>query len=242
MDRCPGCAGRRLSPFGWSPERVEHAVRRRFQGARIARYDPEARGERRSASQAVASAADVVIGTRGALKLFGPGALGLVGFVSPDQWLRLPDFRASERLFQLAWAAAERIKPGGTLIVQSQHPSHHAFASLAAQDLTVFYDRELAFRAELGYPPFRRLAVLTVRPKRGAPARLVNEVEAALRGARGLVVYPATPARRESAHRIVVKGDATLPTELSGVLGPFGAARWISRGIIDVEVDPVEWF
>ena len=241
MDRCPGCSGRRLSPFGWSPERVEHAVRRRFSAARIARYDPALRGARRSASHAAASAADVVIGTPAALKLFGPGALGMVGFVSPDQWLRLPDFRASERLLDAAWAAAERIRPGGTLIVQSQHPAHHALAAIAAQDLATFYDRELAFRAELGYPPFRRLAVLTVRQRSGAPPRLVDEVAAAVRGAGRLVAYPPTSARRERAHRIVVKGEEDLPSVLSEVMRGLNAARFISRGIIDVEVDPVEW-
>jgi primosomal protein N' (replication factor Y) len=88
---CPDCRGHRLSPFGWGAERVEHAVRRRFPKARVARYDPEAtRGARAEAQRAAAAAADIVIGTRGALRRFGPGALGLAAFVSPDQLLRLP--------------------------------------------------------------------------------------------------------------------------------------------------------
>src|SRR5262249_47528094 len=103
-DVCASCHGRRLTPFGWSTERVEHAVRRRFPRATIARYDGEARGARADAQRAAAAQADVVVGTRGAVKLFGPSALGLAAFVSPDHQLRLPDFRAAERAFALTWA------------------------------------------------------------------------------------------------------------------------------------------
>src|SRR5207245_10802154 len=82
---CPGWRGRRLSPFGWNAERVEHAVRRRFPKARVARYDPEAtRGAKAERQRAEAAAAEIVIGTRGALRLSGPASVGVAGFVSPD--------------------------------------------------------------------------------------------------------------------------------------------------------------
>src|SRR5262249_57165391 len=75
-DTCAACHGRRLTPFGWGAERVEHAVRRRFPDARIARWDPDSvRGAKGEAQRAAASTADVVIGTRGALRLFGRAAL-----------------------------------------------------------------------------------------------------------------------------------------------------------------------
>src|SRR5262245_29321773 len=80
-DIYPDCRGHRLSPFGWGAERVEHAVRRRFPRARVARYDPEAtRGARAETQRAAAAAADVVIGNRAARRLFGPASLGLAGF------------------------------------------------------------------------------------------------------------------------------------------------------------------
>jgi primosomal protein N' len=236
-DTCPGCTGRRLSPFGWGVERVEHAVRRRFPHARIARYDPDARGKRRSASAAEASAADVVIGTRGALRLFGRASLGLAALVSPDQLLRVPDFRAGERLFALLWAAAERVKAGGQLIVQSQNPTHHAVTAVMAQDLGQFYGPELAFREELGYPPFRRIAVVTVRPGRSRPIGIVDAVGAALRGSPRLTVYAASPDHRRLSYRFVVKGDDDLPDLLRQGLGELLRGR----GIIGVEVDPIEW-
>jgi primosomal protein N' (replication factor Y) len=240
-ETCPHCRGRRLSPFGWGLERVEHAVRRRFPKARLARWDPEAaRGTRGEAQRAAAAGAEIVIGTRGALRLFGPASLGLAGFVSPDQLLRLPDFRAGERMFALLWAAAERVGAAGALVIQSHNPSHYALEAVARQDLAAFYRAEVKFRSELGYPPFRRLAVVTV----GAGAdtrRLADEVAAALRASARLTVYAPIAERRERVRRIVVKGDAELPSALAAVLEDFPGVRPGGGGIIDVEVDPVEW-
>jgi primosomal protein N' (replication factor Y) len=241
-DTCAACRGRRLTPFGWGAERVEHAVRRRFPDTRIARWDPEsARGARGEAQRAAAAAADVVIGTRGALRLFGPAALGLAAFVAPDQLLRAPDFRAGERTLALAWAAAERVAADGAVIIQSQNPGHYAFEAVARQNLGEFYRQELKFRAELGYPPFRRLAVITTRG--GQPdqtRRLAEAVGAALRGSKGLTVYPPVPDRTDRTRRIVVKGDGDLPRLLDEALRDIKSPS-AGRGIIDVEVDPVEW-
>lgn len=243
MDTCPACRGRRLSPFGWGAERVEHAVRRRFADARIARYDPDAaRGARAGAQRAAAAAADVVIGTRGALRLFGPATLGLAAFVSPDQFLRVPDFRAGERAFAFLWAAAERVGGGGRLILQSQNPTHYAYDAVGRQDLAGFYRHELKFRAELGYPPFRRLAIVSARAGAGDEAqRLAGAIHAALGAAAELTAYPPAPDRRKRVYRVVVKGRADLPRLLEAALAEFRGPRPRSRGIMDVEVDPVEW-
>jgi primosomal protein N' (replication factor Y) len=242
-ETCPSCHGRRLSPFGWGVERVEHAVRRRFPKARVARYDPDAtRGAKAERQRADAAAAEIVIGTRGALRLFGPGSLGVAGFVSPDQLLRIPDFRAGERLFELAWAAAERVAPGGALVVQSQTPEHYVFDACARHDLESFYRHELKFRGELGYPPFRRLAIITITAASAAETqRVAADVGSALTTASALTVYGPAPARRDRAQRIVVKGHADLATSLAEALADFRRPRPKSRGIIDIEVDPVEW-
>jgi len=242
-DTCPSCQGRRLSPFGWGVERVEHAVRRRFPDARIARYDPDGlRGARGETQRAAAAAAQVVIGTRGALRLFGRATLGLAGFVSADQLLRVPDFRAGERTFALLWAAAERVVEGGALVIQSQNPTHYAFDAVVRQDLAAFYAHELRFRGELSYPPFRRLATLTVRGQ-SAPEteRLAARVSAALRTSTALQVYPPGADRRNRVRRVVVKGPAELPRLVGAALEEFRGGRQEGRGIIDVEVDPVEW-
>jgi primosomal protein N' (replication factor Y) len=237
-DVCPGCRGRRFTPFGWSGERVEHAVRRRFPRAAIARYDGEARGKRAEAQRAAAAMADVVVGTRGAVKLFGPGTLGLAAFVSPDPQLRLPDFRAAEQTFALMWAVTERVRADGAVIVQSQNPEHYALAAVAKHDRERFYRHELKFRAELGYPPFRRLAVITVRG--GEAEHLAADLITTLRGARDLTVYPAAPGRAARTWRVVAKGSERLPEILAVGLGALRPAIR-SRGMMTVEVDPVEW-
>ncbi len=155
--------------------------------------------------------------------------------------MRAPDFRAGERTLALAWAAAERVAADGAVIIQSQNPGHYAFEAVARQNLQEFYRQELKFRAELGYPPFRRLAVVTARA--GQPdetRRLAEAVGAALRGSKGLTVYPPVPDRSDRARRIVAKGDADLPRQLDEALRDLKTPS-AGRGIIDVEVDPVEW-
>src|SRR4029450_6354586 len=183
-------------------ERVEHAVRRRFPKVRVARWDPEAsRGARGEAQRTAAASADVVIGTRGALQLFGPSSLGLAGFVSPDQLLRLPDFRAGERMFSLMWAAAERVGAHGSLVIQSQNPSHYAIDAVARQDLGGVYRPAPEFAGERGYaayPPSRPLPLLTISPPAPAETRRVaDEVAAALRASSRLTVYPPVADRRD---------------------------------------------
>jgi primosomal protein N' (replication factor Y) (superfamily II helicase) len=242
-DTCPSCRGRRLSPFGWGGERVEHAVRRRFAEVRVARYDPDAtRGARAEAQRRAATEAQIVIGTRGALRLFGRGSLGLAGFVAPDQLLRLPDFRAGERLFGVVWAAAERVVPGGALVLQSQTPDHYVIDAAVRQDLASFYRHELKFRGELGYPPFRRLGIVTVTAKDAADRRrLAGDVAAALIADREVTVYPPVTDRRDRVQRVVVKGRDDLAARMATALADLRRPRSRSRGIIEVEVDPVEW-
>jgi primosomal protein N' (replication factor Y) (superfamily II helicase) len=248
-DTCAACGGSRVSPFGWSADRVEHALRRRFPRARIARYDPDAvRGARLVRQRAEAAAADIVIGTRGALRLFPLGALGLAGFVSLDQLLRVPDFRAGERAFALAWAAAERVAPGGHLVIQSQNADHYAIRAVRHQDPGEFYKHELQFRAELGYPPFRRLCRLTIRAPSEGTARELADLCARQFESRGLTVYPPMPerpaavasSRRAVGWRLVVKGPEGLPAEVSRVVAELGLTGVGPRDIIEAEMDPVD--
>jgi primosomal protein N' (replication factor Y) (superfamily II helicase) len=189
-----------------------------------------------------AAHAEIVVGTRGALKLFGPASLGVAGFVAPDHLFRLPDFRAGERAFALLWAAAERVHADGAVIIQSQNPEHYAVSALVAQDLGVFYKEELKFRAELGYPPFRRLAIVTLTGKTADDVGpLADAAYTALQGAAGLTPYPPAADKRGRTRRIVVKAGDDLPMLLEAALGEFRRPRAKSRGIMDVEVDPVEW-
>jgi primosomal protein N' len=240
-DTCPACAGRRLSIFGWGAERVEHAVRRRYPRARIARYDPDAkRGARLERQRADATRADIVIGTRGALRLFEPGSLGAAGAVAPDQLLRLPDFRASERLFALLWAMAERVRPDGQLVIQSQHPDHYCLRAVASQDLAEFYKHELRFRGELGYPPFRRLCRVTARAGSERTTReLIRACHERLERA-GVTVYPPSPDRRGLVWTVVGKGHDDLAARATAALDELPRGRRPPGDVVEIDLDPVD--
>ena len=241
---CPHCRGRQLAPLGWGTERVEQVVRAHFEHATIARYDAESRRGRATARAIREGRAQVIVGTRAALKAFVPRGPSLVGFIRPDSVLRLPDFRAGERAFSLLWAAAEKVADGGRVFIQTQHPDHYAVRAAVNQDLPSFYKHELGFRAELGYPPFRRLCLITVRSRtQGRAQRLAEELARDLNELDGLTVYPPAPlgrSPRAPRWQIVLKGGDDLPTRLSPVLSPRLERRGDSRGMIEVEMDPVD--
>jgi primosomal protein N' (replication factor Y) len=227
-DRCPACGGHRLTPFGWDPERVQTSVARRFPRLTLSRDSLEAQ---------------VLVGTPALLRGLPRHSVGCVGFVALDGLLRVPDFRAGERTWQVLWAAAESLTPDGRLVIQTQHPEHYAVKAVRAQDRARFYEDELRFRAELGYPPYRRLAEISARARDEAPAQaLAADCAAALRAVAGLTVYPPTavsPSRaRTRRWRFVIKGPAELPALLAPALAPFLARRRGSTGVVEVEMDP----
>jgi len=228
-DTCAGCGGHVLSPFGWDPERVQASVIKRFPRLRVSR-DPRN--------------AQVVVGTPTLLRNIPPGSLGGVGFVQLDGLLRLPDFRAGERAWQILWAAAEAVGPRGRVVVQTLHPEHYAVQAARAQDRDGFYKQELRFRAELGYPPFRRLCVVSVRGRSEAGAlALIAEAHGVVSGLSGLTVYPAAPlgapGTRSSRWSFTIKGPTELPRLLAPALVPFAERGRRQAGVVEVEMDPV---
>jgi primosomal protein N' (replication factor Y) len=243
-DACAHCRGRRLAPLGWGTERVEQAVRERFRGVQVTRYDRES-GPRPSLHRATTDGrAQVVVGTRSALKAFAPRRPALVGFITPDPILRLPDFRATERAFSLLWAAAERVAEGGRVVIQTQHPGLYAIQAVVEQDLMGFYKHELRFRAELGYPPFRRLCVITVAGGSDGAARwAADELARELATLGGVTVYPPAPlgrSPRAPRWQIILKGPDDLSDRVAAAVAPFRRRRPAARGIIDVEMDPTD--
>jgi primosomal protein N' (replication factor Y) len=228
-DHCSQCGGHRLFPFGWDAERVEAAVSKRFPKLTVSRVDPRAQ---------------VVVGTPAMLRRFAAGRLGCVGIVALDGLLSMPDFRGGERAFQLTWAAAEAAGPNGRLVIQTLHPEHYAVQAVKDRDRRSFYEQELQLRAELGYPPFRRICVVSVRAKgeSEARARLAACAEA-LRGVTGLTVYPPAPigpsATQTGRWRFVIKGPGELPRLVGPALAPFLERGRRAGAVVEVEMDPV---
>ncbi len=227
-DHCAACGGHRLSPFGWDPERVQTSVARRFPRLTISRHDLEAQ---------------VLIGTPALLRALPRHSVGCVGFVALDGLLRVPDFRAGERTWQLLWACRRIDLAGRTARGPDAASRSLRGAGGAGAGSRGFYEEELKFRAELGYPPYRRLALVSVRGREDGPVRaLAAECVAALRGIGGLTVYPpasVTPPRaRNSRWRFVIKGPAELPRLLAPALEPFLGRRRRSGGMVEIEMDP----
>ena len=164
---CPLCQSSRIRHFGVGTQRVETAVHELLPTARILRWDRDTTREKGShqvlLNRFTQHQADVLIGTQMIAKGLDLPLVTLVGVISADTALNLPDFRASERTFQLLAQVAGRAgrgPRGGQAIVQTYAPEHYAIQAAAKHDYASFYEQERLFRRQLGYPPFARLARL----------------------------------------------------------------------------------
>jgi primosomal protein N' (replication factor Y) len=166
-ERCPQCHSERIRYFGLGTQRVEDAVKAMFPQAKTIRWDWDT--TRRKGSHDVflqhflSGKANVMVGTQMVAKGLDLPLVTLVGVISADTALYLPDFRAAERTFQLLMQVAGRAgrSPlGGRVIVQTYNPDQLAIQAASQHDYLGFYQTELAFRQEQSYPPFKRLALL----------------------------------------------------------------------------------
>lgn len=165
--RCSECQSARIRPFGLGTQKVEEEVKARFPAARVLRWDRDA--ARTSADHEALLAAfagrqaDVLVGTQMIAKGLDLPGVTLVGVISADIALNLPDYRAGERAYQLLTQVAGRAGRGerpGRVIVQTYSPGHYAVRAAAAYDYQAMYQAEIALRRQAGYPPFGRLARL----------------------------------------------------------------------------------
>jgi primosomal protein N' (replication factor Y) len=148
-------------------QEVEQVLHRHFPMARVLRWDADTArtpgAHEEILQRFLDHKADVVVGTQMIAKGLDLPLVTLVGMISADVGLNLPDFRAGERTFQLLTQVAGRAGRGllgGQAILQTYQPQHYVIEAAAAQDYRRFYEREIAYRRELGYPPFRRMARL----------------------------------------------------------------------------------
>jgi primosomal protein N' (replication factor Y) (superfamily II helicase) len=243
--RCPSCGSARIRYLGGGTERVEREVRDRFPALRVGRLDRDV-VERKGAAERVLDAfadhrLDVLVGTSLVTKGLDIPSVTLVGIVSADVALNLPDERAAERTYQLLAQAVGRAGRGdraGAAIIQTYQPEHPAIVAVAEGRAEAFYDAELDLRRRFGSPPFGRLVKLTVAmAERGDAEAAGRELAAKLRdraaatGARVEVAGPAPAfvARRGDRWRfnVVLRGDDPV-----GVLGDPPGAPW------SIDVDP----
>ena len=243
-----GC-GHPLRPVSAGTQRVESEVRRHYPTARIVRWD---RDTTRSVEQHEANLrqfinreADVLVGTQMVAKGLDLPDVTLVGVVLADYSLREGDFRAGERTFQLlvqVAGRAGRAERDGRVIIQTLQPHHPAVLAAATQDSDRFFEEELGWRAEHGYPPYRRLVRLAFsHPKLAFVAEEAHRLAAELRRiAPSLpnveVVGPTPPqfARLRGRHRLQILIFGDDPTALIEELHEELPVGWV------VDVDPLQ--
>ncbi|NIO04003.1 MAG: primosomal protein N' [Proteobacteria bacterium] len=166
---CPRCKGYNLHPLGIGTQRVEDEILKLIPFARIVRMDRDTTTKKgaykRIVSAMVSGKIDILIGTQMIVKGHDFPNITLVGIICADTILNFPDFRASERTFQLLTQAAGRAGRGdqaGRVIIQTYNPDHYSIQRARDHDFPRFYQQEIQYRQELQYPPFARLANLRV--------------------------------------------------------------------------------
>ncbi len=209
--RCQRCGSKELSYRGLGTEQVERAVARAFPGARIARMDVDTTSGKWSHHEILGRVergeVDILLGTQMIAKGLDFPGVTLVGVVNADVGIHLPDFRASERTFQLLSQVAGRAgrgPGGGEVLIQTRIPDHYAIRATLTHDYAGFAEREVRERAGPGYPPHQRLVnVVASSP----------DPEAAAAAAEQGAAWARRWIRDSRMHGLDVVGPAPAPIE-----------------------------
>jgi primosomal protein N' (replication factor Y) len=253
--QCPKCQSNYVYFFGEGSEHLEERLRKEFPGARIARLDRDTARTKRQYQETLGAfasgALDILVGTQMLAKGHDFQRVTLVGVVSADSSLSLPDFRAAERTFQLLTQVAGRAGRGelpGRVLIQTFYPEHYAIQDAVKQDYPAFYERETQFRRVMAYPPFTSLANVIVRD---------TDLEKAIRWSRQLSEYfsphdgkglrilgpaaaPLARLKREHRFQFLLKSPrrSVLANVLSGAM-TFCDMKEIPQTAVLVDMDPL---
>ncbi len=211
-DACPECkAVDTIVRKGLGTEKVAESVAAEFPGARVARLDRDvASGSKIEGvlARVARREVDILVGTQMVTKGHDFPGVTLVGVLCADTGLNLPDFRASERTFQLLAQVAGRAGRGdrpGRVVVQTYRPEAPAVTAAAAHDYESFFAAESAERAELGYPPHGRLVAVRIEGNDAAEVAAVSK--------RLAQVAEAVARRPENSEQVEIRGPVPAPLE-----------------------------
>jgi primosomal protein N' (replication factor Y) len=255
-EKCPACSGKYIYYVGEGTEQIEALLTKLFPTLRIARIDRDTATRRGAFEKSLfdfsAGKIDMLVGTQMLAKGHDFPNVTLVGVVSVDAGLALPDFRAAERTFQLITQVAGRAGRGerpGRVLIQTYHPNHYALRHACAQDYSGFYQEEIRHRQNHGYPPFVSLASLLLHgpalgKTRADALELRKELDLANqeRCCRILGPAPAPLARLKGEHRIQLLVKSRSRRQLRKVVDTAMAAvagRGQNLRSINLEIDPV---
>lgn len=223
---CSSCKSPLLRFMGFGTEKVESEIARFFPSAKIARMDADTTKKKDSHEKILEKfreqKIDILIGTQMIAKGFDFPHVTLVGVVLADVGLRLPDFRSSERTFQLltqfAGRAGRGMKPG-RVIIQTWMPEHPSIHFAKEHDFLSFYDHEKRCREEFHYPPYRSLVNIIIRAHDEKKAYLfAREIRDVLRSAvcegrreAGAGSLPPSTIHHPPSSGVEIVGPAPLP-------------------------------
>jgi primosomal protein N' (replication factor Y) len=251
---CASCGSEYLHFLGTGSERVEDELHRHFPEARIARMDRDTITGKRQFESIIhdfrEGSFDILVGTQMIAKGHDIPNVTLVGVISADVGLGLPDFRAGERTFQLLTQAAGRAGRGGIpgiVYIQTINPEHYAIRFAARQDYADFYAREIEYRRNLRYPPFAALANVLVRSESQEQAlRMSTELGQRLTPPppEMRVLGPAEAhvqrLKREYRYQLLIKSASRKRLNETLVeLRKFAAAQKWSPTSLVIDVDPI---
>ena len=164
---CPSCGSKYLGSFKAGTQRIEELVQKRFPSARIMRMDYDTTRAKDSYEKILSAfanqEADILIGTQMIVKGHDFSNVTLVGVLAADMSLHVSDFHAAERTFQLLTQAVGRAGRGrqpGQAVIQTYDPENYAIVAARNQDYRAFYDKEIAYRCMMSYPPVWNMLVV----------------------------------------------------------------------------------
>lgn len=251
---CPVCKKDYLRARGTGTERVESELHRMFPGQAISRMDRDSTKARDSHQRLYdamrAGDTEVVVGTQMIAKGLDFAGVTLVGIVSADTELNLPDFRAGERTFTLLTQMAGRAGRGeqpGRVLVQTYCPEHYAIRAARTHDYAAFYAEEVKMREDLGLPPFQHLVELLlaapVKPKVEAASEALAQALRREGGKHGIHLLGPAPhriprLRRRYRMRMVLKGG-DVPEMVRMIRKALQPGRRYAGVPVVIDVDPV---
>ena len=251
---CPKCGSEYLNFIGTGSEKVEEELHRDFPTARIARMDRDTVSGKRHFETILhgfrEGDSDILVGTQMIAKGHDIPNVTLVGVVSADVGLGLPDFRAAERTFQLLTQAAGRAGRGnlpGIVLIQTINPEHYAIRYASEQNYDGFYEKEIQFRKLMRYPPFAALANVLVRSQKQEEAlemstELGRMLDPAPEGLKilGPAEAPVPKLKSEFRYQLLIKAiDRKRLNETLRELRRFTQERKWSPTALVIDVDPL---
>lgn len=255
---CPECGSRYLRQFGAGTQRVEDELRSVLpEGFAVVRMDADTTkgkgGHDRCLAEFDEAESAVLLGTQMIAKGLDFPQVTLAGVINADTTLKLADFRAAERTYDLLEQVAGRAGRGdvpGRVIIQTYQPRHPAILAVSRHDRSVFSENELAARQEVGYPPFVRLANVIMWGKVGADVekvawavaeKLRDYAEVALPGCEILGPAECALSRVEGNFRWHVLVKAAPQSELGAILGDaLKRLQMPAQVSLAIDVDPYD--